>query len=143
MIYFMKKKDWIYILLILVVSIVVMLPKILSNYQVNDDTEFHVSNTLATLKTMDDWVPDDILPDLAGNYGYATRQFYPVLAHTTTAYTMKIFNLDVTTTFKIVHTLVLFLSGVAMYFLAKRYLKKDYLATYKSRNVSIKSWQVF
>ena len=124
----MKKKDWIYILLILVVSIVVMLPKILSNYQVNDDTEFHVSNTLATLKTMDDWVPDDILPDLAGNYGYATRQFYPVLAHTTTAYTMKIFNLDVTTTFKIVHTLVLFLSGVAMYFLAKRYLKKDYLA---------------
>ena len=128
MIYFMKKKDWIYILLILVVSIVVMLPKILSNYQVNDDTEFHVSNTLATLKTMDDWVPDDILPDLAGNYGYATRQFYPVLAHTTTAYTMKIFNLDVTTTFKIVHTLVLFLSGVAMYFLAKRYLKKDYLA---------------
>ena len=128
MIYFMKKKDWIYILLILVVSIVVMLPKILSNYQINDDTEFHVSNTLATLKTMDDWVPDDILPDLAGNYGYATRQFYPVLAHTTTAYTMKIFNLDVTTTFKIVHTLVLFLSGVAMYFLAKRYLKKDYLA---------------
>ena len=124
----MKKNDWKYILLILVVSIVVMLPKILSNYQVNDDTEFHVSNTLATLKTMDDWVPDDILPDLAGNYGYATRQFYPVLAHTTTAYTMKIFNLDVMTTFKIVHTLILFLSGVAMYFLAKRYLKKDYLA---------------
>ena len=124
----MKKNDWKFIILIFIISIVVMLPKILTNYQINDDTEFHVTNTLATLETMDDWVPDDILPDIAGNYGYATRQFYPVLAHTTTAYTMKIFNLDVVTTFKLIHTLVLFLSGVAMYFLGKRYLKKDYLA---------------
>ena len=124
----MKKNYWKYIILILIFSIIIMLPKILNQYQMNDDTQYHITNTLATVSTMDDWIPDDILPNIAGSYGYATRQFYPVLAHTTTAYTMKITNLSVTDTFKLVHTLVLFLSGVAMFFLGLRYLKKDYLA---------------
>jgi putative flippase GtrA len=124
----MKKNNWKYILIILVISIMVMLPKILGNYQINDDTEFHITNTLATLETLDDFIPDDILPDIAGNYGYATRQFYPVLAHTTTAYIMKLTGLSVTNTFKFVQTLILFLSGVTMYFLALRYSKKESLA---------------
>lgn len=125
---FMKKSDWKFILLILIVSILVMLPKIINNYQINDDTEFHIANILATESTLDDWIPDDILPVIAGKYGYATRQFYPVLSHSVAAYTMKITNLSVENTLRLVHTLVLFLSGVTMYFLGKRYLKKDYLA---------------
>ena len=124
----MKKSDWKYILLILAISVLVMLPKIVTNYQINDDTQFHIANILATEKTLDDWIPDDILPDVAGDYGYATRQFYPVLPHTVAAYTMKITNLSVDNTLKLVHTVVLILSGITMYFLGKRYLKKDYLA---------------
>src|SRR5574344_55022 len=124
----MKKNDWKFILLILISSILIMLPKIINNYQINDDTEFHIANTLATVETLDDWIPDDILPELAGKYGYATRQFYPVLAHTIAAYTIKITTLSVVNAFKIIYLVSLFLSGVTMYFLGKRYLKKDYLA---------------
>ena len=124
----MKKSNWKYILIILIVSIIVMLPKIISPYQINDDTEFHVANTLATLDTLNDYVPDDILPEIAGSYGYASRQFYPILSHTVTSYTMKFTGMSVDNTFKLVHTLILFMSGVAMYYLGLRYSKKKSLA---------------
>jgi putative flippase GtrA len=124
----MKKKDLKYILIILLVSIAIMLPKIVGNYQINDDTEFHITNILATESTMDDWLPDDILPDIFGKFGYATRQFYPLMAHTVSAYIGKLFSLNVVDTLKFVHTLILFLSGLTMYFLALRYSKKEKIA---------------
>ena len=113
------------ILIILVIAILIMIPMFLVNgYIINDDSKFHIANILSTVDSMKHLIPNDVLPNLFGNYGIAIRQFYPTFAHTFIALFIKITTLDVTISLKIFHLLELFLSGISMYYLALR-LSKD------------------
>lgn len=126
------KKNYQNIIIILIVSLILMLPFILRPYHVGHDTEFHIANIAATVKTMDDWIPDFILPSIVGNYGYGTRLFYPILPHTIVSYVVKLTSLSITNSLKIVHTCSLFLSGLAMYFLALKLSKNKKTALLSS-----------
>ena len=58
----------------------VMIPMFLVNgYIINDDSKFHIANILSTVDSMKHLIPNDILPNLLGDFGVAVRQFYPIL----------------------------------------------------------------
>lgn len=116
------------ILIIFLVACLLLIPMFVCEYKIGDDTMFHIANIDATVQTLDDYLPNDILPILANNYGYATRAFYPVLPHTFVAYLVKITSLNITTALKISHLIVLFLSGVSMYYLSLKLSKNKNLA---------------
>lgn len=121
------------ILIILFVAVIVMLPLLINkDYPISDDSDFHIANITSTIETMDDFVPDDILPNLFGNYGVGVRQFYPILGHTFIAYFSKITTIDVMTSLKITHTIVLFLSGLTMYYFALHLCKNKKYALFSS-----------
>lgn len=118
-----KRQHLFYLTLLFVVSIMIMLPLFLRPYYAGHDTKFHVANILSIIEQiqMGNIPTSPILGKIGYGLGYGTRLFYPPLAHTVTAYIsygLSNFGIDVLTSMKFIHLLVLFLSGVTMYFLS-------------------------
>ena len=122
------KKNYQNILIIFVCTVIIMLPLFLNSYKSNHDTRFHVANILSLKEAIiENGIDSKILPNIAHNFGYGTRLFYPPLSHTVVAVTSIIFdkiNLDFFFSLKSVHFIVMFLSGVILYLLSLR-LSKD------------------
>lgn len=118
-----KRQHLFYLTLLFVVSIMILLPLFLRPYYAGHDTKFHVANVLSIMDQIRarNIPTSPILGKIGYGLGYGTRLFYPPLAHTVTAYISYIlsnFHISVFTSIKIVHLLVLFLSGFTMYFLS-------------------------
>jgi len=128
-----QKEHIMYILGILFVTIILLLPFIISPYMENDDTWFHIMNIGLIKRSIEEnfWngFTLRILPFVGNNLGYGTRLFYPPLAHTIGAYLTyftSFFNLNILDSLKIFHFLGMFLSGLTMYFCAYRFHKEKF-----------------
>lgn len=121
-------KHYVMVIGILLVSLLFCIPLFINPYHVNNDTLFHVSNVSVIVEAIKtnflNGIIMRIMPNIANNFGYGTRLFYPPLTHTLTAYLaygLSFFNVSVIDTMKVMHLLVLFLSGLSMYFCAYRF----------------------
>lgn len=121
----LKDKHSFYLILLFVVSFLILLPLFLRPYYAGHDTKFHIANILSIMDQikMGNIPTSPILGKIGYGLGYGTRLFYPPLAHTITAYIayfLSNFHIGVLTSIQFVHFLVLFLSGISMYFLSYR-----------------------
>ena len=116
-----KKKD---ILIILGSSLLMMIPLFLTSYKIKDDSIFHITNILANVNSMNGFNANSILKLIVGNFGYGTPLFYPILPHLFVAYLIKLFSLNVLVSIKLTYFIILFLSGLSLYYLALK-LTKD------------------
>lgn len=126
------KGNKVYLLIIFVMAVILLLPYLVNAYHVNDDTSFHIINVIEVMNQLRFNIlnPSKVVGDIAHNFGYGTSLFYPPLAHTLIAYVSLLFN-SVTMGSKISNLLMLFLSGVTMFYLSKR-LSKDNLVALMS-----------
>src|SRR5574344_25028 len=114
------------ILIIFIVALAAMIPMFVLPYHSGHDTCFHVSNVMGLLNQIkaNFGSPSMIVGNMAHEFGYGTRLFYPPLAHLVVAY-MAYFIGDILVSFKITHFISLFLSGITMYCLSKRLSKNE------------------
>jgi len=111
-----KKIDF---LIIAIVGIIIMLPFLIGCYQSADDAPYHVANIDALTTNLKEnfLFPSNIYGNMANDFGYGTKLFYPPLAHTVTAYLNLAIN-NPCISLKIVHLAVVILSGITMYYLS-------------------------
>lgn len=134
MIKIIKEHKW-SVLGIVLVGFLLMSPLLLSPYHQNDDSVYHFANVLSLEKSMQmhGLFASPILPGLAKNFGYASHLLYPPMAHTVTALIYHIFSgISISAAFKMVHVLVLILSGFSMYALAFSFHKDKKMAFFAS-----------
>lgn len=111
------------------VTFLIMIPYIFSNRYIDgNDSNFHISNIFSIYTGMKQGTISNVLPIIAHNFGYATRIFYPRLAHFSTALVTLILNGKVIWGLKIIHFIVFFLSAVMMYKLVNKVLKNKFSA---------------
>lgn len=94
-------------------------------YLIADDTIFHTSNILVMADniSINNLIPDKILPTLVNDLGYGVNIFYPMFPHLIGAYLVKffsIFDIEIIGVMKFIHFMVIFLSGCFMY----KYIKE-------------------
>lgn len=94
-------------------------------YLIADDTIFHTSNILVMADniSINNLIPDKILPTLVNDLGYGVNIFYPMIPHLIGAYLVKIFSffdMGIISVMKFIHFMVIFLSGSLMY----KYIKE-------------------
>ncbi len=128
-------KHYVMILGILFVSLLFCIPLFINPYHINNDTLFHVSNISVIVEEIKtnflNGMTMKIVPNIANNFGYGTRLFYPPLIHILTAYLaygLSFFNVSVIDAMKVMHLLVLFLSGISMYYCAYRFSSNKLLS---------------
>jgi len=121
-----KKSSLLCIFGLFVVAVITMLPMFTKPYYSSHDTKFHIKNIEMLTEQVKEhpFSPRKVVGDIGNEFGYATDVFYAPLAHTSSAYLNSAIN-DPTITLKIVHFLVLFLSGVTMYFCSKKVSKSN------------------
>lgn len=103
------------------VTFLIMIPYIFSNKYIDgNDSNFHISNIFSIYTGMKQGMVSNVLPVIAHNFGYATRIFYPRLAHFSAALVTLIINGNVICGLKIIHFMVFFLSAVMMYKLVNK-----------------------
>lgn len=121
-----KKSSFLYVVCIFVVALITMLPMFTKPYYSSHDTKFHIKNIEMLTEQIKEnpLSPRKILRDIGNDFGYATDVFYAPLAHTSSAYLNTVVN-NPTITLKIVHFVVLFLSGITMYFCSRRLSKSN------------------
>ena len=111
------------------VTFLIMIPYIFSNRYIDgNDSNFHISNIFSIYTGMKQGTISNVLPIIAHNFGYATRIFYPRLAHFSTALVTLILNGKVIWGLKIIHFIVFFLSAVMMYKLVNKVFKSKFSA---------------
>ena len=111
------------------VTFLIMIPYIFSNKYIDgNDSNFHISNIFSLYTEMKQGVVSNVLPIIAHNFGYATRIFYPRLAHFSTALVTLILNGNVIWGLKIIHFIIFFLSAIMMYKLTNRIFKSKFPA---------------
>lgn len=119
-----KKNKW-EILMIILATVMISIPIIIHPYHINDDTIFHLANTIAFSNSipLNGFFDLRVLPNLARGFGYASGLLYPPLSHMLTGciyFFMSPF-LRITDTFKIFHGILFLGSGLAMYVCALEY----------------------
>lgn len=116
-----KKSSLLSILVLFVVAVITMMPMFTKPYYSSHDTKFHIKNIEMLTEQVKEHpiFPKKIVGEIANDFGYATDVFYAPLAHTSAAYINAVVN-NPTITLKIVHFVVLFLSGITMYFCSKK-----------------------
>ena len=111
------------------VTFLIMIPYIFSNkYIKGNDTDFHMSNIFSIYTSIKQGTLSNILPIIAHDFGYASRIFYPRLAHFSTALITLVLNGNVIWGLKIIHFIVYFLSAVMMYKLVNKIFKNKFSA---------------
>lgn len=118
------KKTFQSILIIFLASIIIMIPTMREEYYEGHDTLFHVANISALKEqiSMKNLLAKEPLQNIANNFGYGTRLFYPPLPHLFAAYLSKICN-NVHMGMRITQWLTFFLSGVTFYLLCNKLFK--------------------
>lgn len=126
------KKNYKELLIIFIFSIMIMVP-VISNYYKGHDTNFHVANisALANQISIHNIFAKEPLAEIANNFGYGTRFFYPPLPHLIAAYFTKILN-NVVIGMRLTEWLTFLLSGIAFYFLGIKIFKNKKIATVAS-----------
>lgn len=111
------------------VTFLIMIPYIFSSkYIKGNDTDFHMSNIFSIYTSIKQGTLSNILPIIAHDFGYASRIFYPRLAHFSTALITLVLNGNVIWGLKIIHFIVYFLSAVMMYKLVNKIFKNKFSA---------------
>lgn len=124
-------KTWKNILLIFLFATFLSILLFISPLHRGHDTTFHVANILAIEELLEKGnIFSLIVPNVASNLGYGTRIFYPPLSHTLTAALGLFFS--TTASFRLIHFLTIFLSGVSMFFLAQKFSSSKRLALFSS-----------
>ncbi len=126
-----------WVILIFGISFLMLLPFFIRPYYAGHDTKFHFANILSIENQIlsGNISTDLILDKISYGLGYGTRLFYPPLSHTVTAYVgafLSFFHFTIFDTLKLVHFVVLFLSGVTMYFLSYRFSKSKIIAFFSA-----------
>lgn len=124
----MKCKDRSCLLVIFLFALTLIAFLFSNRYYMGDDTVFHISNILdvadgITLKSL---FPSKISSLLVNQLGYGVRIFYPPVPHLVGGYLYKILSfwgLDIIFTMKVLLFLIIFFSGVAMYFYVNHVFK--------------------
>jgi hypothetical protein len=112
---FIKEHKYL-ILLIFLASIIIMLPAFINPYYFKGhDTYYHFANVFA-IKDLSvfEYLNLKIVPEAAYNLAYGSKIFYTSIPHVFIAFLIKI-GIDIYTSFKLYHVLVLFLSGLSMF----------------------------
>ncbi len=122
------KKDIKFLGVILLVAIITMLPMFLSSYKSSHDTKFHLANIASLTEQIekDFLFPSKIVGNIGNDFGYGTALFYPPLGHYSTSY-LNVFIDNPVISLKIIHFIGLLLSGVTMYYLAKKISKNKFI----------------
>lgn len=128
-----KSSNTFYILILLGIAFLVMLPMFIEPYHALDDTKFHVANIEVMKEQIlaGNIIINPILAKIGYGLGYGTGLFYPPLAHLVMALVAALFS-NTLLAMKLVHFLVLFLSGVTTYFLAYHLTKKKHVAFFSA-----------
>ena len=120
-------KSNIYIFVIFGISFLLMSFTLFDKIAWGNDYPFHIANIMSLDNNIKPSIFDFVfskITNIAGyGLGYGTYIFYPVLSHLFTAYIFiftKIVGLNLPQTMELVKMLVLFLSGLSMFFLAKK-----------------------
>jgi len=132
-----KNNHFVFIVFLFFVTFLVLLPLFMNSYHAGNDTKYHIANVLSMEnQILEGKIPTSPILDKIGyGLGYGTRLFYPPLSHTMTAYItafLSFFRLTVLDSFKFVHFLLLFISGVTMYFLSYRFSKNQKIAFFSA-----------
>ena len=121
----MKKKNRLYVVLLFIVSLFAMMPMFTTSYKSSHDTKFHLTNIITlTEQIKKETFPSGIVGNIGNDFGYATNLFYPPLAHTSISYMNVVIN-NPLISIKIFYLAILFLSGLTMYYLARKLSKSD------------------
>ena len=120
-------KNNVQIFIILGVSFFLMSFTLFEKIAWGNDYPFHIANILSLdnniTPTLFDFAFSKITNIAGFGLGYGTYIFYPILSHLFTAYTFiftKIIGLNLPQTMEFVKMMVLFFSGLTMYFLVKK-----------------------
>lgn len=115
------KKNYQNIVILFLVAFLIMLPMFIFPYHRGHDTEYHVVNIVGLKEQMEKsfFSPHLIVGITANNFGYGTRIFYPPLSSSVVS-TVLLVSHNVTFSLKLTHFLILFLSGISMYYLSLR-----------------------
>lgn len=112
---FIKKKDLIYYIIILVVAIIVSLPLLKISLLGTGDSRLHLLRILGLRNAIQSSnFPYIITPFYCNNFGYATNLFYPQLT-TYLPYILKVFTTSYENAMELFTFLTIFLSGIFMY----------------------------
>ena len=124
-----------YIIILLIVTILIMILNINKGYVKGHDTDFHVANISSIFEQLSikNILVQEPLKNIANNFGYGTRFFYPPIPHLMSAYITKcltIFNInDVTIGMRITQGITIFASGVTFFYLAEKIFKNKKIST--------------
>ncbi len=117
------------ILIITILSILSMIPLLITKTRYMHDEPFHLSNAILIESVLTRYKL--LLPEIFNSYGYGTHLFYPSFPHLVLAvsyHILKIFKLDVLDSLIIVNVLISIISSIMIYHLAYKLLKKKNLA---------------
>lgn len=118
-----KKNNIVCIVSILIVAFVAMLPMFMTSYKSSHDTKFHLANIVSITENIKNTgLPGKIVGNIANDFGYGTNLFYPPLAHNSIAYLNAVINNPIIS-IEIFYYIILALSGITMFFLAKKVSK--------------------
>lgn len=127
------------ILIILGCSFLLMSFTLFNRISWGHDYIFHVSNIFGMDVMLEPsngkFLISKIVPIVGYNFGYGVGIFYPPLAHVITTYShmfLKYFHFNLPLTMELIKLLVIFLSGISMYFLVKRVSKSDQVSLLSS-----------
>lgn len=127
------KKNYKYILIILLVTILIMSHMFNDVYYIGHDTKYHLSVIIDLVNRIhaNNIIPSKISSIVGYGFGYGTSLFYPPFAHIVTAYIAKAIGFLTKNPYysmKIMHFICMFLSGVVMYFLSLKLFKNKKVA---------------
>ena len=123
------KKNFPIFFIIFLASIIIMIPTMQKEYFKGHDTFFHVANinALKDQISLTNPLAKEPLKEIARNFGYGTRLFYPPIPHLIAAYFTKIFS-NVKIGMRLTQWLTFFLSGLTFWLLAKKLFKNKKIA---------------
>ena len=121
------------ILAILFVAFVIFSSYLFGGYFYGDDTFFHSAHLLAYMESFNfsDLFGGSILPDVAYDFGYGTRIFYPPLGYNVIIViysVIKHFGFSIFLAIKLGYFLSMILSGIFMYYFTKKVFNNKYVA---------------
>ena len=116
-----KNEYFKYILVILILCIILLYKLFINDRYFGHDTVFHVPNIITLSKTLSIFniFGNNILKLPINEYGYGTYLFYPKIPHLLASY-IYLFCKNAYLSMNLVYFITTFLSGVLMFFLAKK-----------------------
>jgi len=132
-----NKRNYIYIGIIFIVTVIILSSLFLNDRYEGHDTIFHVSNIIKLSETIsfDSIFGDSIIKFEIDNFnyglfGYGVRLFYPKIPHLFAAYIYLLLD-DIYLSMNLIYFVTTFLSGIFVYFLSNK--------IYNNKNIALLS----